>query len=186
MRFFPDDLFTRTAPRHAAKAVGGWDDESLSHVDVRRDRSLRAGISLSHRSELGGGIGLETAMFAGVGQSRYRLPDGLAIFVDPMEVTLTSATIAPEVRLVRQVHGGRFRVGLMAGGGVEASYTRTTLRSALFHMADRYSGLAPYATLGVTVASERPRWTLALDARSIPDANGWQMRGELRLPLSGN
>lgn len=208
-RFFPQDLFDRGSLRRAASgggptgravsvaaadgpsrraalSIGQADDGAFRGTVVDRQTALRAGVSVTRQTVLGNGFVLETALFAGVGQSGYRLPDGLGIFGDPMDIQLSSVTVAPELRLVRQVHLGRVRVDLTAGGGVEASTVRTTLRSALFDLSDRYSGLSPYATLGVTVSGDAPRWTLALDARSIPDASGWQMRGELRVPLSRN
>jgi hypothetical protein len=130
-------------------------------VQTRRSRSL--GVAAGLHQPLGpgpggGDLGLSARVTLGVSQAGWHLPQGLGLFVDPMDIRITARTLAPELRLHwdRPLAGGAARLGLSAGAGVLLADSRTRARSALVALDHRSRQRQPYVLAGAALRRDLP------------------------------
>ena len=130
-------------------------------VQTRRSRSL--GVAAGLHQPLGpgpggGDLGLSARLSLGVSQAAWHLPQGLGLFVDPMDIRITARTLAPELRLHwdRPLAGGAVRLGLSAGAGVLLADSRTRARSALVALDHRSRQRQPYLLAGAALRRDLP------------------------------
>lgn len=106
-------------------------DSGTPHQQTRSRRlGLRGAAHLPVLPELAA----VAALTVSAAQSRYRLPQGLGVAIDPAEIGFTMVTLDPSLGVVWThpvgiAPGGRVQMGLSAG--YEVSRIRTRLRSAL-------------------------------------------------------
>ena len=130
-------------------------------VQTRRSRSigLAAGLHQPLGPGPGGGtLGLSGRVTLGASQAGWHLPQGLGLFVDPMDLRITARTLAPELRLHwdRPLAGGSARLGLSAGAGVLLADSRTRARSALVALDHRSRQRQPYLLAGAALRRDLP------------------------------
>lgn len=130
-------------------------------VQARRSRSL--GVAAGLHQPLGPGpgggrLGLSGRITLGVSQAGWHLPQGLGLFVDPMDLRITARTLAPELRLHwdRPLARGAARLGLSAGAGVLLADSRTRARSALVALDHRSRQRQPYVLAGAALRRDLP------------------------------
>lgn len=130
-------------------------------VQTRRSRSL--GLAAGLHQPLGpgpggGDLGLSARLHLGVSQAGWHLPQGLGLFVDPMDIRITARTLAPELRLHwdRPLAGGAARLALSAGAGVLLADSRTRARSALVALDHRSRQRQPYVVAGAALRRDLP------------------------------
>lgn len=124
-------------------------DSDTPH-DLVRDRMI--GVRLSRETGLGAGFGLEASVLTGIGESRYRLPQGMGILTDPVEIGFRSLSVTPELALTRPVGLGPLEGKAVLGLGVQAARSHVTVRSALLDVSETVVTRRPYARLGAELS----------------------------------
>jgi len=170
-----------TAPPGASAPTGflNIDKDTLSSTSgvayqQTKSTKLQAGVSLEkpvsrHFSVHGRGS-------VSTGKSRYFLPEGVGILVDPMTISFNTTGI--EVEAGVSYHAGRkVKSVIELGGGRTFTDTRTTLNSALISLLSKSSDQSDYVytaiQVGLAVGRARDT-TLALRtiAKYYPDLGG--------------
>lgn len=152
--------------------LGGDLLRSDAGTAVRSTRSRQVGVSGGlmqplHEAEGGARLGLSAMLHLDAGQSAWHLPQGLGLFADPMDIRITTRSLAPELRAHwdRPVAGDT-RIGLSGGAGLLLTQSRTQVRSALIALDHRSRQSQPYAVAGLSIRRALPgaaRAGIALD-----------------------
>lgn len=116
-------------------------------VDYVGGGSLVTRIAIARADNLAPGVTLTSALFAEHSQIIARLPQGLGVFTDPMQVALWANAIGGEVAAghARVYLGGQV-VTYSAGLGLTRVMSRVHLTSALIDLRSATGATIPYAT----------------------------------------
>jgi len=154
-------------------------DSDTPH-DLVRDRLI--GLRLSRETDLGAGFGLEASVLTGIGESRYRLPKGMGILTDPVDIGFRSLSVTPELALSRRADLGALSGQVVLGLGMQAARSRVTVRSALLDVSETVMTRRPYARLGLVLEEPRRGVALAGEAR-VYEGRAAEIGAEMRLTL---
>ncbi|GAA6201813.1 hypothetical protein NBRC116599_30390 [Aquicoccus sp. SU-CL01552] len=144
-----------TAPPGASAPIGvlNIDKDTLSStsgVAYRRTKNAKLQASVSLEKPVSRHVSLHGRGSIFTGKSRYVLPEGVGILVDPM--TISFNTTGVEVEAGVSYHAGRkVKSVIELGGGRTFTDTRTTLKSALISLSSKSSDQSDYVYTAIQV-----------------------------------
>ena len=138
-----------------------------SGTPYRRTASRRIGVGVVVDGRLTGPLGWEGAVRLSRGQSRYVLPQGLGVLVDPITIAFDTDQLDAEAGLT--LHGQQWhRVQPIfgVGGGVSLTRTKTRINSALLNVSNRSTHQQEFVYVSVGLEHPVGRAKVALKSRA--------------------
>ncbi len=153
-----------------------------SDTPHRLVRDRMAGLRLARPVPLAGGWDLEPSALLAVGESRYRLPQGMGILTDPVEIGFRTVSATPELALGRGMRVGDWDGRLSLGLGAQLARSRVTVRSDLLDVTHYATTRRGFLRLGTVLEAPGSRLGLAGEAR-IYEGRAAELAAEMRLRL---
>ncbi|ARE41525.1 hypothetical protein RGUI_3384 [Rhodovulum sp. P5] len=162
----------------------GVDDlapDSDTPYDLTKDRLL--GIALVAKYPLSNRVSALADVDLSYGQSRYNLPEGIGVFVDPTVIEFNTFALTPEIGVAARLwETGAIRVDGEMALCRQYAKTRTKVSSALLDIKNVSYPEIGCTRLGLDVSSPRLPGKLRVNIRH-DTSDIWQVRAELRVPL---
>jgi hypothetical protein len=136
---------------------------SSTPAEITRSRAI--GFRRSEGTSFGDGWLAWTAGSIALGNSHYKLPEGIDVFTDPILIKVSSLTLQSELGISRELEVGNTRLFAEVGLGFEVSENYVGVQSAILDIKNRSLISTEYAMTSIILQNSAARGALALEGR---------------------